>query len=71
MTAPTPDAQSADCPFTYSWSFGDAVNGSGQTVTHQYANAGSGQGNNYTVTLVISTPNSPTWNGTETVKVTP
>jgi len=71
MTAPTPDPQSADCPFTYSWSFGDAVNGSGQTVTHQYADAGSGLGNYYTVTLVISTPNSPTWTGTETVKVTP
>jgi autotransporter adhesin len=71
MTAPTPVAQSADCPFTYSWSFGDAVNGSGQTVTHEYADAGSGQGNNYTVTLVISTPNSPTWTVTETVKVTP
>lgn len=71
MTAPTPAAQPAGCEFTYSWSFGDGVNATGQTVTHEYADAGNGQGNYYTVTLVISTPNSPTWSGTATVKVAP
>jgi len=71
MTAPTPAAQPEGCEFTYSWSFGDAINGYGQTVTHQYADAGVGQGNYYTVTLVISTLYGPSWTGTTTVKVTP
>jgi hypothetical protein len=70
MTAPTAAPQ-ADCPFTYTWSFGDGINGTGDTITHQYQSAGNGQGNNYTVLLVISTPNSATWSGSKTVKVTP
>ena len=69
MTAPTPTPQ-AGCPFTFTWSFGDALNGTGASVTHLYQFGGSGPGQTYTVTLVISTPTGPAWNGTTTVKVT-
>ena len=71
MTAPTPVSQGTDCPFSYIWSFGDGLGGSGISVTHEYAAAGVDQGNNYTVTLVISTPNSATWTDSASIKVTP
>ena len=69
MTAPTPAPQTG-CSFTYAWSFGDGLAGTGATVSHQYQFAGTGQGNNFTVTLVISTQSGPSWTGTKTVKVT-
>jgi len=69
MTAPTPVPQ-ADCTFTYTWSFGDAILGAGASVTHLYQFAGSGPGNNFTVTLVIATDTGPSLLLTKTVKVT-
>jgi hypothetical protein len=72
MTAPTPTPQ-AGCEFTYIWNFGDAISGSGATVTHLYQYAGVGSDHNFTVTLVISTGSSgigPSLTLYETVKVT-
>lgn len=69
MTAPTPTPM-AGCTFTYNWSFGDATNTTGEVVQHLYQFAGTGTGNNYTVTLVISTNSGASWTGTKTVKVT-
>jgi len=69
MTAPIPTPQ-AGCTFTYAWSFGDSINGSGEIVDHEYQFAGSGPGQMFTVTLVISTNDGPSWTGTQTVKVT-
>jgi hypothetical protein len=68
MTAPTPTPQ-AGCSFSYLWNFGDALGGSGASVTHVYQFAGSGAGNNFTVTLVISTNSGPSLTLTKTVKV--
>lgn len=69
MTAPTPDPQPG-CSFSYLWSFGDGVDGTGSTVQHVYTSAGTGPGQEFTVTLVIATNQGPSWTGTQTVKVT-
>jgi hypothetical protein len=72
MVAPSVDPQPAGCSFTYTWSYGDGVYGDGQSVSHKYANKGTGSLHQYTVTLVISATGVPgTWTGTRTVKVNP
>jgi Flp pilus assembly protein TadG len=69
MTAPIPTPQ-ANCTFTYTWNFGDALDDTGAVVTHEYQFAGSGPGQTFTVLLVISTNAGPSWTGTATVRVT-
>ena len=49
---------------SYQWTFGDGQSGSGQNVTHTYANAG-----NYPVTLTVSTGGHCTYQKTQTVTV--
>lgn len=49
---------------SYQWSFGDGQTGTGQTVSHTYANAG-----NYPVSLTISTGGDCTNQKTQTVPV--
>ena len=69
MTSPVPTPQTG-CTFAYAWSFGDGLYGSGATVSHIYANSGSGNEFDYPVTLIISTGNGPTTTLSDTVKVT-
>jgi Flp pilus assembly protein TadG len=69
MAAPTVNAQPG-CTFTYTWSFGDALSGTGAEVTHLYGFAGSGPGHQFTVTLVIATGSGPSTTLTRTVSVT-
>jgi Flp pilus assembly protein TadG len=69
MIGPTPEPQ-PDCSYTYAWSFGDGLFGAGATVTHIYQFAGSGPGQTFPVTLVISTNYGPSTELTGTVKVT-
>jgi Flp pilus assembly protein TadG len=71
FTAPTVTAQPG-CAITYTWSFGDGANASGETAIHTYANSGSGSAKSYTVTLAISAYLVPeTWTDTVDVKVNP
>jgi PKD repeat protein len=58
-TGPSPIA-------SYSWDFGDASNGSGQTTTHKYTAAGT-----YTVRLTVTDNSGRTASTSKTVTVTP
>src|SRR5438132_1304828 len=63
----TASASGGTSPFTFSWSFGDGLTGTGSPITHTYSSAGS-----YTTALTIKDGSSPQQTATSqnTVAVT-
>jgi hypothetical protein len=61
---PQPPSDPDGTIVSWAWNFGDGTSGSGQTVSHTYAN-----GNTYNVTLTVTDNNGAT--GTLSQSVTP
>ena len=63
----TSSASGGASPFTFSWSFGDGLTGTGSSVTHTYSSAGT-----YTTALTVKDSSSPQQTATsqKTISVT-